>query len=127
MSKKAPIGYIKCFCGFPDGEIRLDKNKNPYYYCPDCSIQVLTHGGTRGAMFRAKMRPVDLAVKKAMSDQDKKPSSEKKPKEKKDVKKNDGSEIKKTSKKPDQDKKPVPEKKPDQDKKPSFGMMGGNA
>jgi len=132
MSKKAPIGFIKCFCGFPDGEIRLDKNENPYYYCPDCSIQVLTHGGTRGAMFKAKMRPVDLAVNKTINETDKK-----------NLKKEVEQIMKPVpAKKPDQDKKPVPVektsiKKPtssldeppkkETPKKPAFGMLGGNS
>lgn len=70
MSKKTPIGYLKCFCDFPDGEVRLDKNENPYFYCPDCSLQVLTHGGERGKMLKAKMKPIDLAIKKAVAEID---------------------------------------------------------
>ncbi len=124
MSKKTPIGYLKCFCDFPDGEVRLDKNENPYYYCPDCSIQVLTHGGTRGAMFKAKMRPVDLSVKKAINEIDKKKDIHEPPPEpkKKPVKK---PALKKPPNSPDE----PPSKPPKKEKTIStrFGMMGGNS
>lgn len=121
MSKKTPIGYLKCFCDFPDGEVKLDKNENPYFYCPDCSMQVLTHGGSRGKILKAKMRPVDLAVQKAINEDDKKQLEKEvekvtKPKPKKEKKISD--------KKPESTQVPESDIAPPK-KKAGFGMMGG--
>jgi len=83
MAKKEPIGKLKCFlCDFPDGEVKTDKNDKPYFYCPNCSCQVLTHGGQRAQLLQAKMKPVAQAVSQAMSEMEK-------PQEKKEVKADD--------------------------------------
>ncbi|MCW3478966.1 hypothetical protein OL229_05225 [Neisseriaceae bacterium JH1-16] len=59
MGKKAAIGYVSCpTCGNDHMEVRPDKNDNPYCYCPECSQQVMTHGGARAARLLARMRPL---------------------------------------------------------------------
>lgn len=45
MAKKEAVGHMACpECGFPDAEVKEDKNGNLYRYCPDCSAQYMTHG-----------------------------------------------------------------------------------
>ncbi len=60
MAKRGKlIGLMTCpTCRFPDMEVRLDKNGNPYAFCPDCTQQMLTHGGRRGELMRENMRPL---------------------------------------------------------------------
>lgn len=64
MAKKEAIGYMACpECGFPDAEIKHDKNGKLYRYCPDCSAQYMTHGkGNKETNLRARMRPIAAAV-----------------------------------------------------------------
>lgn len=63
MPKPKTIGFITCpTCDFPDMEVRRDKNGNPYAFCPDCTQQMLTHGGEKGAKLLARMRPVPPAA-----------------------------------------------------------------
>ncbi|MBL8433673.1 MAG: hypothetical protein JNL99_01935 [Zoogloea sp.] len=69
MAKVSPIGHMQCpECGFPDAEIKLDKNGNPYRYCTDCSAQYMTHGRPhKVANLKARMRPVAEAVEGAVA------------------------------------------------------------
>jgi len=57
--KREIIGYLVCpLCG--DGfemEVRRDKNGHPYAWCPECTVQILTHGGLRAQRMEARMRP----------------------------------------------------------------------
>lgn len=64
MVQKSPLGHMACpECGFPDAEIKADKNGNPYRYCPDCSAQYMTHGRPhKVANLTARMRPIAAAV-----------------------------------------------------------------
>lgn len=45
-SKLAPhskLGKCRCpECGYPDAEVRVDKNGAPYRYCEDCGAQYFT-------------------------------------------------------------------------------------
>ncbi len=61
MAKKRGelIGHIDCpTCGFPEMEVRPDKNGNPYAWCPDCTQQILTHGGERAEKMLARVRKI---------------------------------------------------------------------
>lgn len=70
MAKKPPLGHMVCpECGFPDAEIKEDKNGNPYRYCPDCSAQYMTHGRPhKVANLRARMKPIAEAVAAAVAE-----------------------------------------------------------
>lgn len=67
MAKAQPLGHMTCpECGFPDAEIKADKNGNPYRYCPDCSAQYMTHGRPhKVANLQARMRPIAKAIEEA--------------------------------------------------------------
>lgn len=59
MAVREIIGHIACVCGFPDAEVKKDKNGNPYMFCPDCEMQALTHGKEpKASRMLAKMRPI---------------------------------------------------------------------
>ena len=70
MAKKEAVGHMACpECGFPDAEIKEDKNGNLYRYCPDCSAQYMTHGRPHKVKnLMARMRPVAAAVAVAVED-----------------------------------------------------------
>lgn len=61
MPKRELIGHLPecplCGPGFRM-EVRLDKNGHPYAWCPDCTVQILTHGGHRAEKMRARMEPL---------------------------------------------------------------------
>lgn len=64
MPKRELIGHLPecplCGPGF-EMEVRLDKNGHPYAWCPDCTVQILTHGGHRAEKMRARMRPLETS------------------------------------------------------------------
>jgi len=64
MPKRELIGHLPecplCGPGF-EMEVRLDKNGHPYAWCPDCTVQILTHGGHRAEKMRARMKPVEAS------------------------------------------------------------------
>jgi hypothetical protein len=64
MPKKQLLGLIKCGeCGFADAEVRPDKNGSPYWWCPDCNVQVFARGDKKRAdNIVARMRPVAPAA-----------------------------------------------------------------
>lgn len=65
MAKGEVIGHVACpLCGL-EAEVKTDKNGNPYVFCPDCTCQVLTHGGPRADLLRRRMRPVGQAEEAA--------------------------------------------------------------
>lgn len=68
MAKKEAVGHMVCpECGFPDAEIKEDKNGNPYRYCPDCSAQYMTHGRPHKVKnLMERMKPVAAAVAAAV-------------------------------------------------------------
>jgi hypothetical protein len=57
---KTIIGHIACpECEFADAEVGVDKNGNPYRYCPECNAQYFTRGDARrAANLKSKMRPI---------------------------------------------------------------------
>lgn len=61
MSKTPNIlGHLDCpLCGL-EGDVREDKNGNPFFFCPDCTCQILTHGKHRAKLMLEKMRPVAI-------------------------------------------------------------------
>lgn len=66
MAKGQVVGHVDCpLCGL-EAEVKEDKNGNPYAFCPDCTMQLLTHGGHRAELLRRKMRPVAQAVADAL-------------------------------------------------------------
>lgn len=64
MAKKEAVGHMACpECGFPDAEVKEDKNGNLYRYCPDCSAQYMTHGRPhKVANLKARMRAAPVEV-----------------------------------------------------------------
>ena len=64
MPKRELIGHLPecplCGPGF-EMEVRLDKNGHPYAWCPDCTVQILTHGGHRAEKMRARMKPLEAS------------------------------------------------------------------
>lgn len=60
MALSKPIGFCTCpDCGYVDCEIKEDKNKHAYRFCPDCNIQTFTRDDTRSERMKSKMRPVN--------------------------------------------------------------------
>lgn len=61
--KKPPIGLgpLPCaVCGFPDPEVKEDKNGFAYIHC-DCTSQTFTREPHRDSLLRTRMRPLPTA------------------------------------------------------------------
>lgn len=52
------IGHITCPLDGKEALVKLDKNGHAYGFCPDCTMQLLTHGGQKEKLLRAVMRPI---------------------------------------------------------------------
>jgi hypothetical protein len=63
MSKGQIIGHITCPLDGKDAQVKLDKNEHAYAFCPDCTLQLLTHGGQKEVLLRQVMRPVTPTVR----------------------------------------------------------------
>ncbi|MES2367207.1 MAG: hypothetical protein V4563_15120 [Pseudomonadota bacterium] len=60
--KKTILGHVDCPLCDKIAQVKEDKNGNAYLFCPDCTAQVLTHGGEKDKLLRARMRPVTDTV-----------------------------------------------------------------
>lgn len=61
MAKKQMLGVMACpECGFPDAEIKPQKNGLLYRYCPDCNAQYFPRTVEASDRLAARMTPVSI-------------------------------------------------------------------
>lgn len=61
MAKKQIIGVMACpECGFPDAEVKPQKNGLLYRFCPDCNAQYFPRTAETSERLAVKMTPVSV-------------------------------------------------------------------